>query len=300
MYDLIIIGAGPAGITASIYAARKKMNFLVISKDIGGQTNWTKNIENYTGYLFITGDDLVKKFSEHLKRFNIQIKEFESVTAVEKEEDFIKVITEKNEYKTKAVIIASGRTPRKLGVKGEEEFRNKGVAYCATCDAPMFAGKDVLVVGGGNAAIDAAIQLMKIANKVYIADIDSQLKADPIMVEKIKNNEKVRIYNNSSLKEIYGEKLVSGVKLDIKGKTSDLKVQGVFIEAGSVASSNFTKGVLKNEAGEIFVDCGCRTNIEGIFACGDVTNVPAKQIVTACGEGTKATLSAFNYITRKK
>ncbi|MFH1421133.1 MAG: FAD-dependent oxidoreductase [Planctomycetota bacterium] len=298
MYDLIIIGAGPAGITASIYAARKKMKFMVITKDIGGQTLWTKNIENYTGYLFITGQQLVEKFSEQLGKFNIEVKEAESVKIIKAEGSVIKVVTDKNEYEAKAVIIASGRTHRKLGVKGEDEYRNKGVAYCATCDAPMFPGKDVAVVGGGNAAVDAAIQLVSIANSVYIVDAAGELRADPVMIEKIKNSGKVKIFNNASVKEIYGDRFVTGVKIVHDGKENDLKVQGVFIEIGSVAASQFAQDINKNEAGEINVNCRCQTNVKGIFAAGDVTDIPAKQIIAACGEGSKAALTAFDYINK--
>jgi len=300
LYDLIIIGAGPAGITATIYAARKKMDFPVISKDIGGQAALSSDIQNYTGYQFITGPELAQKFREHLEQFKIELKEGEKVTLVKKEGEIIEVKTDKGKYETKTVVIASGRVPRKLGVKGEDEFKNRGVTYCATCDAPLFADMDVAVIGGGNAALDAVLQLIKIAKKIYLLDIASSLRADPIMVEKAKQSEKVTIYNNTKVKEIYGTNFVQGIKIEREGKTENLPVEGVFVEIGSVPASEFIQEVQKNEIGEIMVNCKCETNISGIYAAGDVTNVPAKQIIVACGEGAKAVLSAFDYLSKKK
>ncbi len=300
MNDLIIIGAGPAGITASVYAARKRMNFLVITGDIGGQTILSSDIENYTGYQFITGVELAQRFKEHLEQFELELKEGERVTLVNKENDIVKVGTDKGEYQAKTVIIASGRIPRKLGVEGEDEFKNRGVTYCATCDAPLFSDMDVVVVGGGNSALDATLQLIKIAKKIYLVDVTDKLRADPIMVEKAKGSGKVVIYNSAKVKQISGDKLVQGIKIEREGKVEDLTVGGIFIEIGYVPTSEFIKDVAKNEIGEIIVNCRCETNISGIFAAGDVTDVPAKQIIVACGEGAKAALSAFDYISRLK
>lgn len=300
MYDLIIVGAGPAGITASVYAARKRMNFLVISQDIGGQTAYSWDIQNYTGYQFITGPELVKKFREHLEQFKVEVKEGEDVTLVEREEERIIVKTSSGNYEGKTVIIASGRKPRLLNVPGEKEFRNKGVTYCATCDGPLFADLDVAVIGGGNSALDALLQLIKIASKIYLIDVAPQLIADPIMVEKARASQKVTIYNNSKVESIHGEKFVQGLTIVREGKKEDLSVQGVFIEAGSLPSSDFIKEVAKNKDGEIVINCRTETNVPGIFAAGDVTDVPAKQIIVACGEGAKATLSAFEFLSKKR
>jgi len=298
MYDLIIIGAGPAGISAAIYAARKMINFLVISKDIGGQTLWTADIENYISYKFISGANLVKRFKDHLEHFKVNLKT-ETVTFIEKENDIVKVKTDETVYEAKTLIIASGRSHRKLGVKGEEEFANKGVAYCATCDAPLFADKNVVVVGGGNSALEAVLQLIKIGKKVYIINNEEKLRADPIMIEKAIKSDKLIIYNNTTIEEIYGDNFVEGVKLIQDAQPKDLRVQGVFIEIGSIPSSELAKDIEKNDRAEIHVNCRCETNIPGIFAAGDVTDIPAKQIIVACGEGTKALLSAFQYISRK-
>lgn len=300
LYELIIVGAGPAGITGSIYAARKKMNFIVITKNIGGQTILSSNIENYTGYQFITGVELAQKFKEHIESFNILVRENETVNLLKKDKDIINIETDKGTYYTKTVVIASGRIPKRLNVKGEEEFKNRGVAYCATCDAPLFVGKDVAVIGGGNSALDAVLQLIKIAKKVYLIDIASHLRADPIMVEKVKNSEIVKIYNSTKVEEIYGSKFVEGIKISKDNKIENLPVEGIFIEIGSIPVSEFIKDVTKNETGEIIVNCKCETNIPGIFAAGDVTNVPSKQVIVACGEGAKAVLSAFEYLSKRR
>jgi alkyl hydroperoxide reductase subunit F len=298
IYDLIILGAGPAGITASVYAARKKMDFLVITKDIGGQTLWTADIENYIGYQFITGVELVDKFRDHLKQFNVKVNEGEEVKLVKKEADIVVIETNKGEYKTRAVIVATGRVPRKLEVEGEDEFIGRGITYCATCDAPLFAAKDVVVVGGGNSALDAVLQLAKIANKIYLVDIAESLLADSIMVEQAKASGKVTFYNNAKIEKVIGDDFVTGIKINQEGKEIDLAVGGVFIEIGSLPASNFINELEKNDFNEIIIDCQTKTNIEGIFAAGDVTDVYAKQIIIACGEGAKAALASYEYLTR--
>lgn len=298
MYELLIVGAGPAGITASIYAARKKMNFLVLTKDIGGQATLSWDIENYTGYQFIKGPELVQKFKEHLEQFSVEVKEGEGAVLLETENGIIKVQTKKSEYTSKTVIIASGRIPRKLGIEGEDEFKNRGVTYCATCDGPLFADLDVAVVGGGNAGLDATLQLIKIARKVYLIEVASELRADPVMVDKAEKSGKVAIYTSTKVEKIHGDKFVKGIKISREGNVQDLQVGGIFIEIGSIPASDFMQNVEKNKAKEIIVNCKCETNIPGVFAAGDVTNVPAKQIIVACGEGAKATLSAFDYVSK--
>jgi alkyl hydroperoxide reductase subunit F len=300
MYDLLIVGAGPAGITASVYAARKRMNFLVISKDIGGQTLYSWDIENYTGYQFVTGPELVQKFKEHLDQFHIEVKENEETTLVKKDADKVVIETNKNTYEAKTAIIASGRKPKLLEVEGEDEFRNKGVTYCATCDGPLFADMDVAVIGGGNSALESVLQMIKIAKKIYLVDIAPRLIADPIMIEKAESSPKVAIYNSTKVEKIFGDNFVQGLRITHKGKTEDLPVQGVFIEVGSVPSSGFVKDVKKNGVGEIMINCKSETNIPGIFAAGDVTDVPAKQIIVACGEGAKAALRAFEYLSKNR
>ncbi|MCM8771134.1 MAG: FAD-dependent oxidoreductase [Candidatus Omnitrophica bacterium] len=300
MYDLIIIGAGPAGITASVYAARKKLNLLVISKDIGGQAAWSGDIENYTGYQFITGPELVQRFEEHMRKFQINLKEGEEAWEVKKEADKIVVRTEKNVYESRTAIIASGKRSRELGVAGEKEFKNKGLTYCATCDAPLFQGKDVAVIGGGNSALDAALQLIKIAKKVYIINNTPALSGDAVMLDKVKDNKIVGVYNNTEVTQIIGDKFVKAIKIKQEEREEALAVEGVFVEIGLLPNSDLIKDVLKNQRGEIMVNGRNETNIPGIFAAGDVTDVTEKQIIIAAGEGAKACLSAFKYLAQHK
>jgi len=300
MYDLIIIGAGPAGITAAVYAARKKMKTLVITGDIGGQAASSGDIENYTGYQFITGHELAAKFEEHLRQYSLELRENEPVTTIKKAGDIILVQSNKDSYEARIVIIASGKRTRELNVSGEKEFKNKGVTYCATCDGPLFSGKDVVVVGGGNSALDAALQLINIANHVYIVNITSKLGGDAVMREKAETNKAVTIFNNARVTAILGEKMVNGIKIKRAGKEEALAVQGVFVEIGLIPNSEFAPSIERNQLGEIKINCHNETNIPGIFAAGDVTDVPEKQIIIAAGEGSKACLSAFRYLSQHK
>ncbi|MFH1413719.1 MAG: FAD-dependent oxidoreductase [Candidatus Omnitrophota bacterium] len=296
MHDLIIIGAGPAGITAAVYAARKRMDFIVISKDIGGQAAWSGDVENYTGYQFITGPELAHKFQEHMQHYNVGLRENESVTEVKKINNAVSVVTDKGEYEAKTVIIASGKRTKELNVPGEQEFKNRGLTYCATCDGPLFANKNVAVVGGGNSALDAALQLIKIAKHIYLINIASQPTGDPIMLEQVLANDKVSVINNAQVSAILGNKFVNAIKIKKQDKEETLELEGVFVEIGLIPNSEFIQDVEKNKLGEIKVSLRNETNLPGIFAAGDVTDVPEKQIIIAAGEGSKACLSAFRYL----
>lgn len=300
MFDLIIIGAGPAGITAAIYAARKKMGLLVITKDIGGQAALSGDVENYTGYQFITGPELALKFEEHLRKFDIALGENEEVEEVKKTKACIQVKTGKGVYEARSVIIASGKRSRELGAPGEKEFKNKGLTYCATCDAPLFSGKDVAVIGGGNSALDAALQLIKIANKIYIINISPKLTGDMLMQEAVTQSPKVAVFNSARVNAIIGDKMVRAIKIKKGDKEETLSAQGVFVEIGLIPNSDFAKDVEKNKFGEIKVNPYNETSVPGIFAAGDVTDVPEKQIVIAAGEGSKAALSVFSYLIMHK
>lgn len=297
IYDLIIVGGGPAGITAAIYAARQKINTLVITKDIGGQAAWSGNIENYTGYQFISGPELASKFEEHLERFNIILKMPEEVISIDKQNQIINIKTNRDNFQSKTLIIACGKSPRLLNVPGEKEFKNKGVTYCAICDGPIFSGKDVAVIGGGNSALDAASQMTKIARKVYLININATLGGETVLREKVSQAKNIEILNSAIIKRIIGDKFVNSIEIDIGGKTTNIPLQGIFIEIGLTPVSNFINIVEKNSQGEIIVDNRCATNIPGIFAAGDVSNVPEKQIIIAAGEGSKAALSAAKYLS---
>lgn len=302
MYDLIIIGAGPAGITASVYAARKKLNFLVISKNLGGQTLLSTDVENFIGYHYITGAELIKKFEEHMKDYDIQLKLNEEVKSVKKIGENFEVVTDAGSYKSKLLIVASGKEPRRLKIPGERKFLGRGVTYCAVCDAPLFKNKDVAVIGGGNAALDATLQLIKIpARKIYLININPELGGDAIMRDKVERSKRVEILNNSKTLEILGDKIVTGIKVEKDGKISKLDVQGVFVEIGSIPSTDFIKHLVKlNEKGEVIIDKQNMTSIPGIFAAGDVTDIIEKQIIVAAGEGAKALLTASEYLSKIK
>jgi alkyl hydroperoxide reductase subunit F len=269
----------------------------VLTQDIGGQAALSGDIENYTGYQFITGPELAMKFQEHMRAFAITVNMPEIVIDIQKEGNLIKTISDKSQYLSKAVIVATGKRPRMLSVAGEKEFKNKGVSYCATCDGPLFKDKTVAVIGGGNSALDAALALIRISPQVYIFNITSRLTADPIMVETLEKAPNAQIWNNTKVKAIKGDTFVKSIEVEKEGKTHSLAVEGVFVEIGLIPNSEFNKIVKHNELGEIVVDRHNCTNVEGIFAAGDVTDVVEKQIIIACGEGSKACLSAFKYLS---
>lgn len=301
--DLLILGAGPAGLTASIYAARKMMDFLVLTKDIGGQAMWSVKVENYLGYSPITGLELVQKFEDHVREFGIKI-EHDPALKVEplKEERLFRVVTESgSQYLSKTVIVATGKSPRYLNVPGEKEHIGRGVAFCATCDAPLFQGQQVAVIGGGNAALDAAMQLTDIAAHVYVVSIEDWT-GDPVTRKKLEAKENVTALKYHSTIEIIGDGFVKGIRVkDLKtGEEKLLDVTGVFVEIGSVPNSHVVKDVCEiNRAGEIVINCYTETSYPGIFAAGDVSSVPDKQIIIAAGEGAKAALRAYEYLLRR-
>lgn len=298
VFDLIIIGAGPAGITAAVYAARKKIDFLIVTGDIGGQAAWSGNVENYTGYQFISGPELAQKFEEHMRQYNIPVREGEEAIEVSKSGEIVLIKTNIAEYQARTVIIASGKRSKELDVSGEKEFKNHGLTYCATCDGPLFANKDVAVIGGGNSALDAVMQLIRIANKVYIINNSPSLGGDMVERQKIESATNVTIMNNSKVTAVLGNKMVSSVKILENGKELSLSVQGIFVEIGLIPNTGFIKDIDKNNRGEITINARNETSIPGIFAAGDVTDVPEKQIIIAAGEGSKASLSAFRYLSQ--
>jgi len=304
VYDLIIIGGGPAGITAGIYAARKKINTLLVTKEFGGQVNKGHEIMNYPGITMTMGVDLMKKFVEHLKNFDIEIKEGKNVREIQRAVQEFNIILENGEqFQGRAIIIASGKNPRPLKVPGEEKFVGKGVTYCSICDTPLFKGKDVAVIGGGNAGLDAAMDLTKYANKIYVLEFMEKMLGDESTQEKLRASGKVEMITNVATKEFKGDKLLESLVYEDKksGEMKELKVQGVFVEIGYVPSSGFIKDLVEfNKAGEIIINPqGNNTKTPGVFAAGDVTDIPYKQIVIACAEGAKAALSAYNYLQNK-
>jgi alkyl hydroperoxide reductase subunit F len=298
MHDIIIIGAGPAGISAGVYCARKMMDTLVITKDIGGQATWSWEVENYLGYQLISGVELVEHFREHLENFSVELVEGSSVSSLSQKAEGFSTVTENGEeFESRAVIVASGKLPRELEVPGEREFRGRGVAYCATCDAPLFRGKKVVVVGGGNSAIDAALQLSKIAEKTTMITIEDWLVGDEIRREQCLESANVEVLTSAEVTAIHGETFVKSIDITREGKEQSLEVEGVFVEIGSIPSTGFLAPVVElNELGEIVIDTNNHTNVPGLFAAGDVTNVIEKQIIIAAGEGAKAALTAYSWM----
>jgi len=301
-YDVIIVGAGPAGLSAGVYCARKMLDTLVISGNVGGQAAWSWEVENYLGYQLITGVELVERFRDHLDNFSVELLEGKNVAALRREGEILLARTESGEeYRAHAAIAASGKLPRKLGVPGEDEYRGRGVAYCSTCDAPLFRGRRVAVVGGGNSALDAALQLAQIAEKVYVITNEEALGGDEIRRRQVLDSPLVEVLTSSRVTAIRGETFVKGISLTRRGGETSLEVEGVFIEIGSVPSTAYLpREVRLNERGEIVIDSNNRTSLPGLFAAGDVTDVMEKQIIIAAGEGAKAALSAYSWLVENE
>ena len=301
-YELIIIGGGPAGITAGIYASRLGMKTLLITKEFGGQIGKKAvGIENYPGFELISGPDLIQKMVKHLKTQEIKIEMDEVLNVKKKNGDFLVLTKNKKEFIAKALILATGADPRLLEVPGEKEFIGKGVSYCALCDGPLFKNKTVAIIGAGNAGFETAQFLSKIVKKIYILEFSDKVKADKINQELVKKTGKAEIIINAKLKEIKGDKLVNEIVYEEKGKKKNLKVQAVFVEVGYKPATSYAKGLVKfNKRDEIKVKPEtCETNTSGVFAAGDLNEGTAKQIITAAGEGAKAALGAHNYIQKQ-
>jgi alkyl hydroperoxide reductase subunit F len=301
MYDLIIIGAGPAGTTAAVYAARQKLNTLILTINIGGQAAWSGTVENYTGFQIIPGVELAHIFEDHVRKYvgqGIEIKENEPVQKIIKKDEGYEVVTEKNTYQSRTIIIASGKVARKLGVPGEEELKSRGVTYCATCDGPLFAGKDVAVIGGGNSALDAVLQLTQYARSIYLTNVNAQLAGDAILIEKVKACANVEIINEAQTKDFFGDRFLAGMTIVKDGKERKLAVQGAFIEVGLLPNSDLGLEIKKNKYQEILIDNKNATSLPGVFAAGDVTDIPEKQIIISAGEGAKAAMGAVKYLNQ--
>ncbi len=301
MYDLAILGCGPAGLTGAVYAARKKLATLLISKDLGGQANWTLGVENYMGYQFIEGAELMKKFEEQVKQFPLDMKIGQGVSTLTRTGEGFEIRADGNDlYQARAVVIATGKRPRSLNVPGEEKLVGRGLTYCAVCDGPLFAGMKVAVIGGGNSALEAAHDMIKIAEQVYLVSL-TPLTGDQVLIDKINSAKNLTIFLEHEVVEIVGEKFVNGIKIrDLKNKQeNELEVSGIFVEIGLIPNSDFAKEVASlNRSGEIEINSSNETGVSGLFAAGDVTNVPEKQIVIAAGEGAKAALQAHRYLQR--
>jgi thioredoxin reductase (NADPH) len=302
-WELIIIGAGPAGLAAGIYGVRSGLKTLVLEEEIaGGTTMDAPLIENYLGFESISGQELVQKIVAHARKTGVTIDEFETVISLDISAEKKIVKSNRATYATKATIIASGCHYRELGVIGEKEFRGRGVSYCGLCDGPLFRGKRLLVVGGGNSALITTLYLAGLASDVKIAHRKDVFRAEEALVKALEEKKNVEILWNMELQEIKGEKFVEKAKLFDKknAATKELAVDGVFVQVGEDPNSQFAKaaGVAVDEDDYVIVDTLQRTNIAGVFAAGDVTNHPVKQVGTAVGQGITAATEAYGYIRR--
>ncbi len=302
IFDLAIIGGGPAGVAAGVYSARKKIKAILITENFRGQSAVSVEIQNWIGDISVSGEELHKKLENHIKSYSkdIDIKEKERVISVTRENDIFIIKTDKEEFKSKTILITTGSIRKKIQIKGSEEFEGRGITYCATCDAPMFGGQDVAVIGGGNSAFEAATQLLAYANNIYIIQ-RSDFRAEPIMVQKLLSNPKVKGITNVDIMEIKGDKFVSSIVYKDKktGEITDLPVAGIFVEIGANPSLDFLEhGLVKlNEKEEIIIDSkNQKTSTTGIWAAGDCTDGLYKQNNIAVGDAVKALEDIYRYL----
>jgi len=299
-YDVIIIGGGPAGITAAIYTARRLLSTLVITKEPGGQVVKTPDIENYPGFELISGPELAQKFMSQAKKFGAEIMYDEVILLDQKNNEFI-ISGQKEKYRSKSLILAFGKVPRKLNIPGETEFKGRGISYCSTCDANFFKGKNVAVNGGGNSAFDAALLLSKTAKEVYLIHRRDEFTAEEVLIEKVKKAKNVEIITSATIEKIEGDQTVKSITIRHQNKDKKIKVDGLFIEIGYIVEDGLIKNFVKmDEKNQIIVGKDYKTSRPGVFAAGDLTNSYYKQIVISAGEGAIAALSAAKYLDEKK
>ncbi len=300
LYDIVIIGGGPGAYNASIYAARNGLSVLMISKESGGQLINTNVIDNYLGYYNISGEELNNRFLNHLDNFDIdKLMNSEVINLIKRNNLFEVTLLDERIIKGKSVIIATGGNPRKLNVKGEDTFTGKGVSYCVICDGAFYNKKDVLVVGGGNSALEAALDLSKYANKVQMVQLLNNFTGDKLLIDKVKRSDNITYQFNSEVIEIMGDDQVNSIKVKEKDKVSTLLVDGIFVEIGIIPNSGLVKELVDlNNFGEVITNNDQETSLEGLYAIGDVTNFKYKQVITAVSQGAVAALNINKYINK--
>lgn len=305
-YDLIIIGGGPAGVGAGVYAARKRLKSLLVAKEFGGQSTVSVDVQNWIGTVSISGDDLAKNLKKHLDAYKgdiLDIKEGETTTNIESREGGFAVTTNKNTYTGKTVLISTGSARRKLTIPGAAEYENKGITYCASCDGPLFAKRDVVVIGGGNAGFETAAQLLAYTNSVTLLDAGETFRADPITVEKVLTDPKMKAMNNIEIIEIKGDKMVTTILYKDKktGEQVTLPTGGIFVEIGQIPATEFAKGIVDMDKwGHIIIDPRTqKTNTPNIWAAGDCTDVLYHQNNIACGDAVRAIEDIYLTLTTK-
>ena len=324
--DLIIIGGSAAGMSAAVYAARRRLNFKIIAGDVGGEMVLSGEIENWPAVVHTTGIELTERFREQMKAHDIAIEEGLVVTAIEKPDEYFTIRMRRNGHaaametvqehqdttretmtmRARTIIVATGVHPRELGVPGEKELRGKGVTYCTVCDGPLFPKKMVATIGGGNSALESAIMMAGIASKVYVINKNAQFKGDAVLIDKVANElskQNVEVVYNALTKSISGNGFVSGLEYEdtVTHEMRHLAVEGIFVHIGMIPNSTFLPTEIeKNAFGEIIVDAASRTNVPGLFAAGDVTAIAYKQLAIAAGQGVAAALSAVEYLNKQR
>ncbi len=301
MFDSIILGGGPAGMAAAVYMARQKLNVALFAGNLGGQAIWSSDVENYLGIHNVSGLQLVDAFHKHLDDYKkaIEIHEGEMAIKVTRTDGGFSLQTDRGAYPCKTILIATGAEHRKLNVPGETELDTHGISYCATCDAPLFGGKNVFVIGGGNSAMDAALFLAKYASSVTMVCINPELTGDEGLKRMIVSNPKINVALSTKTLAFLGKGNLTGIKLQgVDGVEREESCEGAFIEIGLMPIANFIDFVGKDKSGQIMVDSHNRTNVEGVWAAGDVTDVAYKQISVAVGEGSKASLDIIRYLQK--
>jgi len=300
-FEIVIVGAGPAGLSAGIYVARQNVSCLIISKDLGGQMNLIPRLENYPGTIMSSGPILAKTLETQYLSFKGEMV-YDTVEKIDESEDGFTIKTNRSVYKSKAIVLAPGKVPNMLGVENESQYYNKGIHYCTKCDAPFYQGKITASVGVGSYLVESGLLLSRMASKMYLIVKGSKLGGDKDLIATLENNKNIEIVTQSSVKAITGNSVLQQITIvDSSGAEKELDVDGLFIEMGSKINLDFVKHLVKiNTKGEIEIESGGMTSNPAIFAAGDATTIPYKQIVVACGDGSNAGLSAFNYLEKLK
>ena len=300
-FEIVIVGAGPAGLSAGMYVARQNVSCLIISKDLGGQMNLIPKLENYPGTIMSSGPILAKTLETQYLSFKGEIV-YDTVEKIDESEDGFKIKTTRSEYKAKAIVLAPGKVPNMLGVENESEYFNKGIHYCTKCDAPFYQGRTTASIGVGSYLVESGLLLSRMASKMYLILKGSKLAGDKDLVATLENNKNIEIITQSSVKSISGNSALQQITIvDSSGAEKVLDVDALFIEMGSKINLDYVKHLVKiNTKGEIEIESGGMTSHPAIFAAGDATTIPYKQIIVACGDGSNAGLSAFNYLEKLK
>jgi len=300
-FEIVIVGAGPAGLSAGMYVARQNVSCLIISKDLGGQMNLIPKLENYPGTIMSSGQILAKTLETQYLSFKGEIV-YDTVEKIDESEDGFKIKTTRSEYKAKAIVLAPGKVPNMLGVENESEYFNKGIHYCTKCDAPFYQGRTTASIGVGSYLVESGLLLSRMASKMYLILKGSKLAGDKDLVATLENNKNIEIITQSSVKSISGDSILQQITIvDSSGSEKVLDVDALFIELGSKINLDYVKHLVKiNTKGEIEIESGGMTSHPAIFAAGDATTIPYKQIIVACGDGSNAGLSAFNYLEKLK